>query len=130
MRVNEVLKYLGGGWIIYAAMASCSGKGGSSSAATTGNPDAGGGMMGMGNDASPVPDANAQTAGANGDSCGTCSVPSPLPIVSPENDPTRWEIGEVPVSPIGQTLIELSGTLVAKGPLVVMTLVNGALTDA
>jgi hypothetical protein len=120
MRVEEILKYLGGGVIVYLAMAACSGNDAVSSGGTGGiaGQDAMGGHDAVGDSASdhnggyidsliePVPDAHAQ----DGSGCGTCTVSGTVRVVTADTDPSQIVGGSV--------LVASTPMKVADGPFV------------
>ena len=129
MKTGESLKYLGGGWIVYVVMASCSGPSARPNGAQTMGGTSGGvpadtaaGADSGASSGSPVPDANAQEAGrgTGTDSCGTCNVPSPLTVQSAENDVTRWVTGTKYL--VGAIDVTWTSAPLLTGPLVVSTL--------
>ncbi len=108
MRISEALKYLGGGWVVYTVMASCS------SGALDSAPAAGSGGRSA---ASPVPVANAQEPSAGASACGTCVLPATITTKSAADDPERWEAATVQL-PGGMT----EGIVLASGPIVISTI--------
>jgi hypothetical protein len=101
MKLDDVLKYLGSGAVLYVAMAACAGEsppGGGSSTSDSGANNGGHDAVGVGDavgdtvgigDAltDPVPDAHAEDA--SGGTCGACTVSGNVRVIGADADPAR-----------------------------------------